>query len=171
MGNQFGGFHGFQRGGADYPKADRQFEMGVRRLTRLHTRPMEQIEDADSDEMFNWPWIYVEDAGWWTVSEAQAARMREYLLRGGFMMIDDSHGDYEWDNFRRGMVLIFPDRSVEDLQDKDEIFHVMYDLDERFQIPGTRYIWGTRRDTPDSKVPTCRASLYAHARITVSSCH
>jgi len=172
MNNQFGcGFRGFQRWAADYPKADRQFVMGVRRLTRLHARPIEQVIDVNSNEMFDWPWIYVEDGGWWTVSEEQAVRMREYLLRGGFMMIDDSHGDYEWDNFMRGMLMIFPDRPVEDLKDADEIFHVMYDLDERFQIPGTRFIWGNRQYTTDSRVPQWRAIRDDSGRIMVAICH
>ena len=170
MGPDFG-FRGFQRWAADYPKADRQFVMGVLRLTRLHARPMEQVVDANSNEMFNWPWIYVEDGGWWTISESQAVRMREYLLKGGFMMIDDSHGDNERDNFMRGMLLIFPDRSVEDLRNDDEIFHVMYDLDERFQIPGTRYIWGRRPYTPDSRVPQWRAIRDDDGRIMVAICH
>jgi hypothetical protein len=172
LGSQYGGpFGPFQRWAADYPKADRQFVMGVRRLTRLHARPIEQVVDANSDEMFNWPWIYVEDGGWWTISEAQAARMREYLLKGGFMMIDDSHGDSEWDKFMRGMLQIFPDRAVEDLRDEDEIFHVMYDLDERFQIPGTRYIWGSRQYTRDSRFPKWRAIRDDDGRIMVAICH
>jgi hypothetical protein len=41
----------------DYPKADRHFVSGVRRLTRIHTRSVEQIVDLDSDEIYNWPWI------------------------------------------------------------------------------------------------------------------
>jgi hypothetical protein len=172
MGNEFGGgFRGFQRWAADYPKADRQFVMGVRRLTRLHARPIEEVVDADSGEMFNWPWIYVEDGGWWTINESQAARMREYLLKGGFLMIDDSHGDYEWDNFMRGMNMILPDRPVEDLTDKDEIFHVVYDLDERFQIPGTRFIWGGRPYTSDSRIPKWRAIRDDNGRIMVAICH
>jgi hypothetical protein len=172
IGNEFGGgFRGFQRWAADYPKADRQFVMGVRRLTRLHARPIEEVVDADSGEMFNWPWIYVEDGGWWTINESQAARMREYLLKGGFLMIDDSHGDYEWDNFMRGMNMILPDRPVEDLTDKDEIFHVVYDLDERFQIPGTRFIWGGRPYTSDSRIPKWRAIRDDNGRIMVAICH
>ncbi len=172
MGNEFGGgYRGFQRWAADYPKADRQFVMGVRRLTRLHARPIEQVVDANSNEMFDWPWIYVEDGGWWTISEEQATRMREYLLKGGFMMIDDSHGDYEWDNFMRGMLMIFPDRTVEDLKDADEIFHTMYDLNERFQIPGTRFIWGGRQYTSDSRIPLWRAIRDDSGRIMVAICH
>jgi hypothetical protein len=172
MANEFGvGFRGFQRWAADYPKADRQFVMGVRRLTRLHARPIEQVVDADSSEMFNWPWIYVEDGGWWTIDESQAARMREYLLKGGFLMIDDSHGDYEWDNFMRGMNMILPDRPVEDLKDAEEIFHVVYDLDERFQIPGTRFIWGRRTYTSDSRIPKWGAIRDDRGRIIVAICH
>ena len=58
-----GYFRGFRRWAADYPKSDRQFVMGVKRLTRLDTRAIEQVTDPNSDEIFNWPWIFVEDAG------------------------------------------------------------------------------------------------------------
>ena len=172
MGNEFGGgFRGFQRWAADYPKADRQFEQGVRRLMRLHTRALEQVVDADTDELYNWSWIYVEDAGWWNLSEAQASRLREYLLRGGFMFADDSHGDYEWETFVRGMEMIFPGKSIEELRDGDEIFHVFYDLDDRFQIPGTRYLWGGRQYTSDSAVPKWRAIRDDRGHIVVAICH
>ena len=168
---QFGNFRGFRRWAADYPKSDRQFVMGVKRLTRLDTRAIEQVVDPDSDEIFNWPWIFVEDAGAWTLNQAQAARMRDYLLRGGFIMFDDTHGDYEWENMMAGIRLIFPDRTVEELRDDDEIFHVFYDLDHRFQIPGTRFIWGGRRYTPDSAVPHWRAIRDDRGRIMVAICH
>jgi hypothetical protein len=172
MGNGFGGgFRGFQRWAADYPKSDRQFEQGVRRLTRLHTRALEQVVDADTDELYNWPWIYVEDGGAWNLSEAQASRLREYLLRGGFMFADDSHGNYEWETLMRGLEMIFPGRPIEELRDEDEILHVFYDLDDRFQIPGTRYIWGGRRYTTDSALPKWRAIRDDHGRIVVAICH
>lgn len=168
MGFRFGGF---QRWAADYPKADRQFLMGVRRLTRVHARGSSVVVDADSDDLYNWPWLYVEDGGWWHLTEPQAARLRDYLLRGGFMFEEDSHGDFEWQTFMEGMRMIFPDREVEELKDQDEIFHVMYDLDQRFQIPGTRYIWNGRPYTPDSRVPKWRAIRDDHGRIMVAICH
>jgi hypothetical protein len=166
-----GGFRGFQRWAADYPKSDRQFIEAVHRLTRVNTRTTEQVVDANSDDIFNWPWIFVEDAGWWTLSDAQAAKLREYLLRGGFLMLDDTHGDYEWGVLAEGMHRVFPERSIEDLPNQDEIFHVLYDLDERIQIPGTRYIWGGRRYTPDSAVPKWRAIRDDKGRIMVAICH
>ena len=156
---------------ADYPRADRQFTMGVRRLTRLHARGIEQVVDADSDDLFNWPWIYMEHGNGWDLTPDEAARLREYLLRGGFLFSDDTHGTYEWEELIRGFEKIFPGRKIEDLKGGDEIFHVMYDLDDRFQIPGTRYIWGGRRYGPDEQVPKWRAVRDDKGRIVIAICH
>ena len=70
----------------DYPKADRQFVQGVRRLTRIHVRSVENVVDLDSDEIFNHPWIYAVEVGHWDLNDKQAAKLREYLLKGGFLM-------------------------------------------------------------------------------------
>jgi hypothetical protein len=171
FGGGFGGFRGFQLWAADYPKADRQFEQGVRRLTRLATRPKEQVVDADSDDLYNWPWIYMEHGGGWTLNEAQAARLREYLLKGGFLVSDDTHGDYEWGSLVLGLEMIFPGRPIEDLRNDDEVFHTMYDLDERFQIQGTRFVWGGRQYSPDMAVPKWRAIRDDKGRIMVAIYH
>jgi len=167
----YGSFRGFQRWAADYPKSDRQLVEGVVRLTRLDTRVGEQIVDAHSDDIYNWPWIFIEDAGAWDLSQAEADRMRTYLLRGGFMFFDDTHGDYEWDTMMAGLRMIFPDRPVEDLKDSDELFHVVYDLDDRFQIPGTRFIWGQRTYAPDMRVPKWRGIRDDSGRLLVVICH
>jgi hypothetical protein len=165
------GFRGFRRWAADYPKSDRQLVEGVVRLTRIDTHVAEQVVDATTDEIYNWPWIFIEDPGAWVLSEAEATRIRTYLLRGGFMFFDDSHGDYEWENLMAGVRMIFPDRQVEDLKDNDELFHVVYDLDDRFQIPGTRFIWGQRSYASDMKVPKWRGIRDDKGRLMVAICH
>ena len=127
----------------DYPKADRQFLMALRRLTRIQARPTEQVVDLDSDgpsSIDNFPWVYAVQVQTWTFTEPEAKRLREYLLKGGFLMVDDFHGAADWERFMSGMLMVFPDRPVEDLTDKDEIFHVLYDLSERFQVPGEQYV-------------------------------
>jgi hypothetical protein len=169
--DDFGGFRGFRRWAADYPKSDRQLVLGVRRLTRIATQPIEHVVDADDEDIFDWPWIFIEDPGQWRVSESTARRMREYLDRGGFLILDDTHGDFEWANEMEGVREIIPDAVVEELADDDEIFHVLYDLDERFQIPGTRYIWGNRQYTPDSTVPHWRAIRDKQGRIIIAIWH
>jgi hypothetical protein len=67
--------------------------------------------------------------------------------------------------------MILPDAQIEELANEDEIFHVLYDLDERFQIPGTRYIWGGRRYTADSAIPRWRAVRDDTGRIQVAIWH
>ena len=67
--------------------------------------------------------------------------MREYLLRGGFLMVDDFHGEYEWQNFVEGMRTIFPERPVEDIPADDPIYTLAYEIGERLQYPD-RATWG-----------------------------
>ena len=148
----YGGYGGFGGGygrgwGAtwsrDYPKADRQFLMALNRLTRIEGRNTEQVVSPDSDDIFNYPFVYAVMVHTWSFNDDEAKRMREYLLKGGFLMVDDFHGTQEWEDFMTGIRQIFPDANkypVEDLSDKDEIFHVLYDMDDRFQVPGEHYV-------------------------------
>jgi hypothetical protein len=161
-------FFGWAR---DYYKADRQFLMALKRLTRIQMRPTEQVVDLDSDEIFNYPWVYAVQVGSWTFTESQAKRLREYLLKGGFLMVDDFHGTEDWDRFMEGMRQVLPDRPVEDLTDSDEIFHVLYDLSERFQVPGEQYVNTGRTYEKDGYVPKWRAIRDEKGRIIVAICH
>jgi hypothetical protein len=164
---------GFYRGswGTDSNKAERVFLTGVRRLTGIHARSVEQIVDIDSDEIFDWPWLYAVEVGYWELDEKQAARLREYLDRGGFLMVDDFHGSWEWAAFAEGLRKIFPDRAVVDLADEDAIFHVLYNLDERFQVPGRRYIRSGRTFEQDGVTPRWRAVVDDQGRVQVAICH
>jgi hypothetical protein len=154
----------------DYPKSDRQFVMGLRRLTRIHTRAIEQVVDVNSDMIYDWPWIYVEQAGGiWTLSASEAARLRSYLLRGGFLMIDDIHGSYQLEGVLAGVRAIFPERTLENLPASDPIFHVLYDLDERMQVPGTRYLGGGY--APDARVPQWFGIRDDSGRIVLTLCY
>ena len=166
------GFRGF--GGAwttDYPKNDRQFLQGVRRLTRIHARSMEHVVDLETDDIFNYPWVYAVEVGQWYLPDDQVKKLREYLLRGGFLMVDDFHGTYEWEVFMASMSRVFPDRPVVEIEDKDAIFHVLYDLDERFQVPGIMPLrWGVTYEE-DGIVPRWRGIYDDKGRILVAICH
>ena len=166
----FGRFR-FQRWAADYPKSDRQFVLGVKRLTRIDARSKEHVIDAKSDEIYNYPWLYAEDPGAWSLSQDQVAHLRRYLLRGGFLMLDDSHGNYEWERLVQGMKMVLPDRPIEDLPNNAEIFRIVYNLDDRVQIDGTRYIWGRMQYTPDSSTPEWRGIRDDKGRLMVAICH
>ena len=125
----------------DYPPADRNFSQAVRRLTRVSARSVEQAVNLDDgDEVYNWPWLYAVQVGEWGITDAQAKKLRDYLLRGGFFMADDFHGTVEWQVFEEAMKRVFPDRPILEIPDNDPIFHTVYDLNDRFQIPGAEHL-------------------------------
>src|SRR5438270_355238 len=82
-GGRFGRFgRGRRAWGTDFPKADRHFVQGVRRLTRSS----EQVIDLDEgDDVYYWPWLYAVEVGQWNLTDAQCVKLRDYLLRGGFL--------------------------------------------------------------------------------------
>ena len=125
----------------DYPRADRNLAQAVRRLTLVQARSVEQaVNLEDGDEVFNWPWLYAVQTGEWGLTPAEGKVLREYLLRGGFFMADDFHGTVEWGVFEESMHRVFPDRPIIELDDKDPIFHTVYDLDDKVQIPGQAHL-------------------------------
>jgi Domain of unknown function (DUF4159) len=125
----------------DYPRADRHFSKAVQRLTRIHVRSAEQpVNLEDGDDVYDWPWLYAVQVGEWGLTAEQAKIMREYLLRGGFFLADDLHGTFEWQMFKERIEQVFPDRPIVEIPDNDPIFHTVYDLDDRYQIPGAEHL-------------------------------
>jgi hypothetical protein len=133
--------HGLSLWTQDYPRADRHFSQAVRRLTRIHVRSAEQpINVEDGDDVYNWPWLYAVQVGEWGLTQPEAKVLREYLLRGGFFMADDFHGTYEWQMFEERIKQVFPDRPIVEIEDADAIFHTVYDLNDRLQVPGAAHL-------------------------------
>jgi hypothetical protein len=150
----------------DYPRADRHFSQAVRRLTRVHTRSVEQpimLEEGDACE---WPWLYAVQVGEWGLTEAEAKLLRDYLLHGGFFMADDFHGEVEWQVFEKSMKLVFPDRPIVEIENSDPIFHTVYDLNDRFGMPGQAHLRLGYKN--DGKVPHWRAIYDDKGRIMVA---
>jgi len=158
----------------DYPRSDRHLLAGVRRLTRIDTRLAEQVVDLDgTDDIYNWPVVYAVETGHWQLPDDQAKQFREFLLRGGFFMCDDFHGDEEWSVFIASMSKVFPDRPIEDIPDNDPIFHTLFDLDDRFQVPGAQYFRSglTYENGQSGKTPHWRCIRDDKGRIMVAICH
>jgi hypothetical protein len=121
----------------DYPRAERHLMVAFRRLTRIHSRSVEQpVNPDDGDDIYNWPFLYAGRASFWDLTPAQAAKLRDFVNRGGFLICDDIWGEYEWESFMDTLSRVFPDRQPEDLADSDAVFHTVYDLTERYQILG-----------------------------------
>jgi hypothetical protein len=173
------GLHGMRDGynqwTVDYPRSDRHLLQGVRRLTRIDTRSVEQVIDLldpeDPNDVYNWPSLYSVEPGYWRLTDEHAAKLRDFLLRGGFLMVDDFHGTVEWNNFSANMRKVFPDREIVDLDNKDAIFHVIYDLDDRYQVPGLQYLYSGSRYEYDGFEAKWRAIYDDKGRVMVAICH
>src|SRR5438105_3956349 len=173
LGGAFGGFGGFGRGGnwaRDYPKADITFLAALRRLTRVDARSYQQVVNLDNEEIFNYPFVYAVQPAAWTFTEPEAQRLREYLLKGGFLMVDDFHGTADWESFLRGMRMVLPADKypISDLADGDEIFHVLYDIGQRLQVPGEQSVNTGRTYENDGYGPKWRAIRDGKGRILVA---
>jgi hypothetical protein len=158
----------------DWPYADWHFAEGVQRLTRIDARHDDETVDLTSDQLFNWPWIYANQVGNWSLPDDQAKRLREYLLKGGFLLVDNFHGGQAWQNFMAGIRKVFPDRPVEELPVSDEIYHTLYDISERMQVPGVEYEQTGKTYVtyvPDGVEPHWRAIRDDQGRIMVAICH
>ena len=124
----------------DYPRADRHFLLAIRRLTRIDARSVEQpVNLDDGDDVYNFPWLYAVQPGRWNLTDSQAAKLRDYLDRGGFFMADDFWGDDGWAVFMASMGRVYTEREPVDLDDDNMIFHTVFDLKDRYQVPGARY--------------------------------
>jgi len=137
---------GYSLWSQDFPRADRHFSLAVRRLTRLHVRSVEQIVNLDEGDAYDWPWLYAVQVGEWGLTDRQGQALREYLLRGGFFMADDFHGDTEWVEFESRIKKAFPEKKIVEIEDNDAIFHTVYDLNERYQLPGQAHVRAGYKD-------------------------
>ncbi len=104
---------------------------------RVSVRSTEQpINLDDGDDVFDWPWIFAVESSPMDLTAAQSKKLREYLLRGGFLMCADTWGDRDWQLFATTMKRVFPERDFVEVADGDSVFHVLYDLKDRYGIPG-----------------------------------
>jgi hypothetical protein len=170
-GSVFGaGFGDWRNGGTawavDYPEGDRTFAALLRRLTDVDVRSVEQpVNLDDGDDAFYWPFLISGLVGAWDLTDDQAAKLREYLLRGGFLLCDSFYGTNEWYGFESTMKRVFPDRPIVELPDTHPIFHIVYDLTQRPQIPTWQHLPRGYRN--DGAMPHWRAILDDDERVMV----
>jgi hypothetical protein len=163
------GWRGFgaARWTTDAPDAEFHLAQGIRRLTRVYTAPEGTAVALDDENLFDHPLLYAVEVGGWDLSQKEAARLREYLDRGGTLIVDDFHGSVEWSGFMQSMSRVYPDRSVVDIPDSDPLFHMLNDLKDRPQIAGLGAILHGVTYEQDGYQPHWRGIYDADHRLTV----
>jgi len=131
----------------DYPGSDNNFSVRLAELTLVRVKldvtgqPDYVVVRLTDPLLFRCPMLYMEDVGTVQFSDAEVESLRAYLLKGGFLTVDDFWGTFEWSEFAAQMRKIFPYREIKDIPRDHPLFHVMYDTDHIIQTPSLAYVF------------------------------
>lgn len=156
----------------DWPDADLNLSYRLQELTSMKVAPEGVVVKLTDPEIFDYPFTYLIEPGAMNLTEEEVIGMRKYLERGGFIMVDDFWGEHEWSVFEDEMKRVLPGKDWIDLPLSHEIFHIVYDLKEKPQIPSiSHYYSGATTERLDAQEPHYRAYLDDDGRIMVMVCH
>jgi len=172
------GFYGRSGGNwaTDFPDSELNFSYRLHQLTSLEVAPDPVVLELTDPELVNYPFIYIVEPGRLVFSEPEVAALRAYLLNGGFLMVDDFWGEREWYNFYREIKRVFPDREPNELSLTDPIFHAVFDLKEKPQIPSINVAmagrdYGITWERDDAREVHFKAIYDDKGRMMVIICH
>jgi hypothetical protein len=157
-GGRRGFFGGGRRGGSwdtDYPKGDKQFMLVLKRLIRLDAYDYENAIELTDPELRRFPVVYGVEVGEMNLPPEEIQGLRDYLLAGGFLIVDDFWGDYEWMQFEYNISQVLPGRAIVDLPMDHPLFSTYYEIQEILQVPNVG-----RTDHPSECGP-CRPAVKA----------
>ena len=114
----------------DYPDAERNLTKILEEVT--HLDPFQgpnggNVLAVGDSELYKFPFAYMSEPGYWTQSDAEAERLRDYLLKGGFLVFDDFRGEH-WDNFEAQLGRVLPDAQLIELDIAHPVFHSFFDI-------------------------------------------
>lgn len=120
----------------DFPDAELNLSFRLQQMTSLKVNPDAAVVQLTDENLSGFPFLYIVEPGRLLFSEEEVTALRAYLLNGGFLMVDDFWGVNEWLNIEREMQRVFPDRQIVDLPIEHPIFHCVFELNEKPQVPG-----------------------------------
>jgi hypothetical protein len=116
-------------GGGDWyanPSSLPNLLKAIGQRTTLKVEPTEARVTLTDDRLWDYPFLHATGHGEMKLTEAEVTRLRDYLLRGGFLHVDDNYGLDE--SFRREIGRVFPDRPLVDVPLSHAIYHIVYDF-------------------------------------------
>ena len=149
----------------DYPKADHQLMMGIKRLTNIDIADAERAIPINDPSLFNYPLIYSSEPEQIVLTTQDAATLREYLNRGGFWIMDDFWGTGEWAAMEEQLRKVLPDAEIKDIPRDHEIFHAFYDIDKLVQVPSLAYVYTGITFEKDGFEAECKGIWDEHGRL------
>ena len=164
-----GGGRRYYRGSwaTDFPKADRQFLTIIDRLVDLDAYERENAVQLDDPNIRKFPFLYALEVGNMYMTEAEVKGLRDYLLAGGFLMIDDFWGTWEWANFESEIRRVLPEYQIVDVPLDHPVFNNVYNIEEIVQVPSINNAQGGRTWEQDGYEPRVRGIFDEDGRLMV----
>lgn len=166
-----GGGRGWRRGNSwatDYPKADLQFLSVLTRLSNIDAYSEDNAVDLSDPNLRRYPFIYALEVGFMSLTDEEVQGLRDYLLAGGFLMIDDFWGTYQWRNFEQEIKRVLPEYPIVELPIDHPIFSAMYTVNEIVQVPTVdRGVMGLPTYEQDGYEPYARGIFDDNGRLLV----
>jgi Domain of unknown function (DUF4159) len=174
---------GGQGWSTDYPDAELNFSIRLSELTKTrvskdsHGTPDHVVVRLTEDALYQCPYLHMEDVGTASFTEAEVRGLRSYLLKGGFLWVDDYWGSRAWQNWASQLARVLPpsEYPVQDLALDHPVFRMMFDVHELPQIPSIQF-WRTSGGSTsergaDSSVPAVRGVSDHHGNLMVLMTH
>jgi hypothetical protein len=124
-----------------YPTAERNLMRILQALTSLPLH-VEEVNSLSLEDpaIFKYPLLYIIEVGWWDMTDREAVNLRDYLNKGGFVIVDDFKvpggiGGRGWDQFAENMQRVLPEARFVDLDASHPIFHQFFDIDSLDIVP------------------------------------
>jgi hypothetical protein len=119
----------------DYPRGEEHFMKIMEALTAVPVHVEEHnIMSLSDPDIFKYPLLYMAEPGHWSMTDAEAAALRAFLLKGGFLLLDDMRYR-DWGNLELQMSRVFPEGQWKDIDARHPIFHSFYEIREPDNIP------------------------------------
>jgi hypothetical protein len=119
----------------DWPRSEEHFMKILAEVTKLDVNPSGHIISFENDDCFKYPIAYLCEVGFMNLSQDEARRMAQYLLRGGFLIVDDFRGTRALYNFINEMRKVFPNRQLIELPRTHQIWTCFYDISKLDIVP------------------------------------
>jgi hypothetical protein len=135
---QYDSYGGGRGGGAwqnDYPDCDINFSYRLQQLTALKVDPQGKVVRLTDPDLGDYPFLYLSNGQSMALSDDEAKALGAYLLKGGFIMVDDFWAPRAWEHIRGEFERILPGRAPRELELEHPIFHSVYDLKALPQVP------------------------------------
>jgi hypothetical protein len=129
----------------DYPGSDYNFMERLEELTTMRPsrwadgQPGFAVVRPTQDELYECPFIFMSDVGTVGFSELEVVRLRDYLLKGGLIYVDDFWGPWAWDNWSRELGRILPKHGIVDIGPDHMIMQALYRVPEVPQVPSIQF--------------------------------